>query len=167
MCRNSRIFISGGCHEACSGAYAFLLWDRNDASFVYSGNTVYADLYHWMPDSGLLSFLRMRSIRKIAELREIRDCTENMKRKRGHVKRHVLSISSNYALSTKPEHLLSSSINFNLNRFNVCFPDRVGSSMGVAHVISEVSSLFTDCTFSHDCTSLTGTWSRKEPQHKV
>ena len=64
-------------------------------------------------------------------------------------------------------HLLSSSINFNLNGFNVCFPDRVGSSMGVAHVISEVSSLFTDCTFSHDCTSLTGTWSRKEPQHKV
>ena len=103
MRRNSRIFISGGCHEACSGAYAFLLWDRNDASFVYSGNTVYADLYHRMPDSGLLSFLRMRSIQKIAEVREIRDCTENMKRKRGHVKRHVLSISSNYALSTKPE----------------------------------------------------------------
>lgn len=30
--------------------------------------------------------------------------------------------------------------------------------MGVAHVVTEVSSLFTDCTFSHDCTSLTGTW---------
>lgn len=34
---------------------------------------------------------------------EIRRFTENLKRKRGHVKRHVLSISSNYALSTKPE----------------------------------------------------------------
>ena len=103
MCRNSRIFISGGCHEACSGAYAFLFWNRNDASFVYSGDVVYADLYYRMPDPWVLSVLRMRSIRKIAEVREIRDCTENMKRKRGHVKRHVLSISSNYALSTKPE----------------------------------------------------------------
>ena len=51
----------------------------------------------------LLSFLRMRSIQKIAEVCEIRDCAESVKRKRGHVKRHVLSISSNYALSTKPE----------------------------------------------------------------
>ena len=42
-------------------------------------------------------------MRKTAEICEIRRFTEILKRKRGHVKRHVLSISSNYALSTKPE----------------------------------------------------------------
>jgi len=30
--------------------------------------------------------------------------------------------------------------------------------MGMAHCVAKVSSLFTNCTFSHDCTSLKVTW---------
>lgn len=54
--------VSGGCHEACSGAYAFLFWDRNDASFVYSGDAVHTDFYYRVPDVGVLSVLRVRSV---------------------------------------------------------------------------------------------------------
>ena len=83
MCRNSRIFISGGCHEACSGAYAFLLWDRNDASFVYSGNTVYADLYHRVSDFGILSVLLLDCKGKLQKEPFSEDvCTEEGEKKK-------------------------------------------------------------------------------------
>ena len=64
----------------------------------------------------------------------------------------------NQILSRKYVHLLVASVNFNFNGLYVCFPHLVRSSMGMAHRITKVSSFFTDCTFSHDCTSLNATW---------
>lgn len=55
-------------------------------------------------------------------------------------------------------HLFSSAVNFHFNRFYVCFPHFVRSSMGMAHCVTKVSSFFANCTFSHDCTSLKATW---------
>ena len=64
-CADDSHIISGGCHEACSGAYAFLFWDRNDASFVHSGDIVDPDLYHWVSDVGVLSVLLLDCKRKL------------------------------------------------------------------------------------------------------
>ena len=52
-------------------------------------------------------------------------------------------------------HFLSSTVYLNLYRFYIGFPHFVRSSMGMAHVISEMSTFFTDRTLCHDCTSLT------------
>ena len=43
---------------------------------------------------------------------------------------------------------------FNANRFNVGFPHFIGSSMRMTHFDSEMSTLITNSTSSHDCTSL-------------
>ena len=56
-CTDGSHIISGGRHEACSGAYAFLFWNRNDASFVHSGDIIDFDLYHRVSDAGILSVL--------------------------------------------------------------------------------------------------------------
>ena len=52
-------------------------------------------------------------------------------------------------------HLSGSAVYLNLYRFYVGLPHSVGSSMGMAYVISEMSGFFTDCALCHDCTSLT------------
>ena len=40
-------------------------------------------------------------------------------------------------------------VDFTFNASDVGIPDTVGSSMGMAHFITEMSCLFTDCTLSH------------------
>ena len=52
-------------------------------------------------------------------------------------------------------HFLSSTVYLNLYRFYIGFPHFARSSMGMAHVVSEMSTFFTDRTLCHDCTSLT------------
>ena len=52
-------------------------------------------------------------------------------------------------------HFLSSTVYINLYRFYIGFPHFARSSMGMAHVVSEMSTFFTDRTLCHDCTSLT------------
>ena len=53
-------------------------------------------------------------------------------------------------------HLLCTAVScFNFNGFYIGFPHFIGSSMWMTYIISEMSSFLTDCTFSHDSTSLT------------
>ena len=66
----------------------------------------------------------------------------------------TLSLLSRRAGSTYV-HLFSAAVDFDFDRLHIRFPDRIGSSMGMAHIIAEVSSLLTNSTFSHDRTSLT------------
>ena len=51
-------------------------------------------------------------------------------------------------------HLFSSSVYFNFYGFDVRFPHFVRSSMRMTHIVSEMSSFFTNSTFCHDSTSL-------------
>ena len=52
-------------------------------------------------------------------------------------------------------HFLNPTVGgFNANRFNVGFPHFIGSSMRMTHFDSEMSTLITNSTSSHDCTSL-------------
>ncbi len=48
---------------------------------------------------------------------------------------------------------LGSSINDCLDSTDVRFPSAIGSSMGMADLVSEQQSLLTDVTLCHDCTS--------------
>ncbi len=53
-------------------------------------------------------------------------------------------------------HLLCTAVScFNFNGFYIGFPHFIGSSMGMTYIISEISTFFTNCAFSHDSTSLT------------
>lgn len=52
-------------------------------------------------------------------------------------------------------HLFRCSVYLNSYRFDVGFPHFVCSSMRMAHIVSEMSAFFTNCTLCHDRTSLT------------
>ena len=52
-------------------------------------------------------------------------------------------------------HSPCTTVDFTFNASDVGIPDTVGSSMGMTHIISEMSTFFTNCAFSHDSTSLT------------
>lgn len=51
-------------------------------------------------------------------------------------------------------HLLCTSIYLYSDRFDIRLPHFIRSSMGVAHLITKMSALIANCTFSHDSTSL-------------
>lgn len=82
-CADGSYILSGGRHEACSGAYAFLFWNRNDASFVHSGDTVDADLYYRVSDFGILSVLLLDCKGKLQKEPFSEDvCTEEGEKKK-------------------------------------------------------------------------------------
>ncbi len=45
--------MTGGFYEAGLWTDAVLFWDRNDASFVYSGNPLNFDFYYWLSGVGV------------------------------------------------------------------------------------------------------------------
>ena len=47
-------------------------------------------------------------------------------------------------------HLMYAALRFDLDRLNVGLPNVIASSMRMAHIIAEVSSLFTNSTLCHD-----------------
>ena len=50
-------------------------------------------------------------------------------------------------------HLLCTAVScFNFNGFYIGFPHFIGSSMGMTYIISEISTFFTNCAFSHEKT---------------
>ena len=54
-------------------------------------------------------------------------------------------------------HSPCTTVDFTFNASDVGIPDTVGSSMGMAHCVTKVSSFLANCTFSHDCTSFKAT----------
>ena len=56
--------MAGGSYEAGLWIDAVLLWDRNDASSVYSGNIVHFDFYYRLSDTGILSVLLLTDLKK-------------------------------------------------------------------------------------------------------
>ncbi len=63
-----------------------------------------------------------------------------------------LYITGSQAGSTNV-HLLGCTVNFNRNTLNIGLPHMIASSMRMAHTNTEMSTLFANSTFSHDCTS--------------
>ena len=47
-------------------------------------------------------------------------------------------------------HSPCTTVDFTFNASDVGIPDTVGSSMGMAYVVTEMSALSTNCTFCHD-----------------
>ena len=47
-------------------------------------------------------------------------------------------------------HSPCTTVDFTFNASDVGIPDTVGSSMGMTHIVSEMSSFIADCTFSHE-----------------
>ena len=63
--------------------------------------------------------------------------------------------SGSQTRSTYIHLLCTASSGFNSNGFYVRFPHFIRSSMWMTYIISEISTFFTNCAFSHDSTSLT------------
>ena len=63
--------------------------------------------------------------------------------------------SGSQTRSTYIHLLCTASSGFNSNGFHVRFPHFIRSSMWMTYIISEISTFFTNCAFSHDSTSLT------------
>ena len=51
------------------------------------------------------------------------------------------------------EHSPCTTVDFTFNASDVGIPDTVGSSMGMAYVVTEMSAFATNIAFCHDCTS--------------
>ena len=54
--------MAGGSYEAGLWIDAVLLWDRNDASSVYSGNPLNPDFYYWLPGIRLSFVLLLKTL---------------------------------------------------------------------------------------------------------
>lgn len=50
-------------------------------------------------------------------------------------------------------HSPCTTVDFTFNASDVGIPDTVGSSMGMAYVVTEMSAFATNIAFCHDCTS--------------
>ena len=50
-------------------------------------------------------------------------------------------------------HAPCTTVDFTFNASDVGIPDTVGSSMGMAYVVTEMSAFATNIAFCHDCTS--------------
>ena len=73
-------------------------------------------------------------------------------KKSGSFKRTVLFSSSE--TGSTYVNLFCSTVDFNGNMFDIRLPHSVASSMRMAHIVSEMSTLITNCTSSHVSTSL-------------
>ena len=63
--------------------------------------------------------------------------------------------SGSQTRSTYIHLLCTAGSGFNFYGLHIWFPHFIGSSMRMTHVVTEMSSLITNSTSSHDCTSLT------------
>ena len=70
------------------------------------------------------------------------------------IKRELSTLNESWSQARSTNvHFLRTALCLNSYRLHIWFPHFWWSSMRVAYIVSKMSTLFTNSTFSHDCTS--------------